>query len=133
MKVLVTGASGVLGHTLVPQLVEKGYDIRLFDMVPTPESLHDAVRSVGREARIESITGDMRDKAALSEACHDVEVVHHLAAGQRMKPQFASLSEQDIFDMNLTGVQNVLDAARRRRNSVFRQSMAGRMWPCFDP
>ena len=42
MKVLVTGASGVLGHTLVPQLVEKGYDIRLFDMVPTPESLHAA-------------------------------------------------------------------------------------------
>ncbi|MDG1958641.1 MAG: SDR family NAD(P)-dependent oxidoreductase [Candidatus Binatia bacterium] len=126
MKVLVTGASGVLGHTLVPQLVEKGYDIRLFDMVPTPESLHDAVRSVGREARIESITGDMRDKAALSEACHDVEVVHHLAAGQRMKPQFASLSEQDIFDMNLTGVQNVLDAARekRARRVVFISSSA---------
>ena len=81
MKVLVTGSSGVLGHTLVPQLVEKGYDIRLFDMVPTPDSLHQVVQSVGREAKIESITGDMRDKAALREACRDVEVVHHLAVG----------------------------------------------------
>jgi len=126
MKVLVTGSSGVLGHTLVPQLVEKGYDIRLFDMVPTPDSLHQAVQSVGREAKIESITGDMRDKAALREACRDIEVVHHLAAGQRMKPQFASLSEQDIFDMNLSGVQNVLDAARetRARRVVFISSSA---------
>jgi nucleoside-diphosphate-sugar epimerase len=32
-----------------------------------------------------------------------------------MKPQFAALSEEEIYSMNLGGVQNVLDAARARR------------------
>jgi nucleoside-diphosphate-sugar epimerase len=44
--------------------------------------------------------------------CRDVDVVHHLAAGQRMKPQFAAMSEQAIFDMNLAAVRHVLDGAR---------------------
>jgi nucleoside-diphosphate-sugar epimerase len=45
-------------------------------------------------------------------ACRDVDVIHHLAAGQRMKPQFGGLSEREIFDMNLAAVRNVLDGAR---------------------
>jgi nucleoside-diphosphate-sugar epimerase len=45
----------------------------------------------------------------------DVEVVYHLAAGQRMKPQFSGMSEDEIRDMNVAGVRNVLDAARDAR------------------
>ena len=59
-----------------------------------------------------SLEVDLRDAAAVERACRDVEVVYHLAAGQRMKPQFGTLSEQEIFDMNLGGVRHVLDGAR---------------------
>lgn len=111
MKVLVTGSSGVLGHTMVPQLVEAGHDIRLFDLLPPPPSLEERIRATGKDASIEVVTGDMRDAAAMREAAADVEVIQHLAAGQRMKPQFSDLSEQAIFDMNLAGVENVLAAA----------------------
>lgn len=126
MKVLVTGSSGVLGHTMVPQLVEAGHEIRLFDLLPPPSSLEQRIRATGKEAKIEVVTGDMRDAAALRDATAGIEVVQHLAAGQRMKPQFAGLSEQEIFDMNLGGVENVLAAARECavRRVVFISSSA---------
>ena len=53
----------------------------------------------------------MRDVSALRDAARGVDVIYHLAAGQRMKPQFASLDEREIFDMNLAGVANVLQVA----------------------
>src|SRR5438034_7559457 len=54
----------------------------------------------------------MRDAAALRAAARGVEVVYHLAAGQRMKPQFAALGEVEIHAMNVAGTANLLAAAR---------------------
>lgn len=124
MDVLVTGASGVLGHSLVPRLARRGDRLRLFDIVPTPDPLAREVADAG--ASCASIGGDMRDTAALARAVDGVEVVYHLAAGQRMKPQFADFSEEEIFAMNLGGVRNVLEAARSRgvRKVVFISSSA---------
>ncbi len=53
----------------------------------------------------------MRDGARLREAARGVEVVYHLADGQRMKPQFATMTEAEIHTMNVAGVVNVLAAA----------------------
>jgi nucleoside-diphosphate-sugar epimerase len=116
MKALVTGSSGVLGHSLVPQLAARGDTLRLFDMVAPPQALLSRIDEAGAApGSYESVLGDMRDRAALGRAVDGVDVVYHLAAGQRMKPQFASFSEEDIYAMNLGGVQNVLDVARERR------------------
>jgi nucleoside-diphosphate-sugar epimerase len=101
--VLVTGASGLLGGCLVERLRARGVRMRLLDMVAPPDD-----RAAGQEF----LQADLRDAAAVARACRDVEVVYHLAAGQRMKPQFAGLSEQAIFDMNLDAVRHVLDGAR---------------------
>lgn len=125
MEALITGSSGVLGHSVVAELGRQGDALRLFDMVPPPPSLR-ARMDEGRGARFAEITGDMRDLAALRGAADGVEAIYHLAAGQRMKPQFASFSEDDIFSMNLAGVRNVLDVARecRVRKVVFISSSA---------
>jgi nucleoside-diphosphate-sugar epimerase len=72
-------------------------------MVPPPDA-----RATGHEF----VEVDMRDAAAVERACRGIEVVHHLAAGQRMKPQFGAMSKQAIFDMNLAAVRNVLAGAR---------------------
>lgn len=98
---LVTGSSGLLGTCLVERLRASGAPLRLLDLVP-PEG----------ETPGEFQQADLRDPAAVARACRDVEVVYHLAAGQRMKPQFAAMSERAIFDMNLRAVENVLAAAR---------------------
>ncbi len=104
MRDLVTGSSGVLGHCLVTRLRERGRPLRLFDVLPPPSGL------AGDGSEV--VQGDMRDPAALRAAMRGVEVVYHLAAGQRMKPQFAGMNEDDIRDMNVAGVGNVLAAAR---------------------
>jgi nucleoside-diphosphate-sugar epimerase len=104
---LVTGSSGVLGHCLVTRLHERGRPLRLFDILPPSAGL----AGDGTEV----VQGDMRDPAALRAAMRGIEVVYHLAAGQRMKPQFAAMSEDEIRDMNVAGVGNVLAAARDER------------------
>src|SRR5262245_28220807 len=57
---------------------------------------------------------DIRDRARLEEAVAGADVIYHLAAAQRMKPQFKDLDENAIFRMNLDGVRHVLEAAERR-------------------
>jgi nucleoside-diphosphate-sugar epimerase len=114
MDAFVTGSSGVLGQSLLPQLAAQGDRLRLFDMVPLSDDVRTALRAAARDGGgiAAETSADMRDRAALERAMAGAEVVYHLAAGQRMKPQFSDLSEEEIFSMNLAGVQNVLDAAR---------------------
>jgi len=123
MEAFVTGSSGVLGQSLLPQLAAHGDRLHLFDMVALADDVKHELRAVARDgAGIAAETlADMRDPAALQRAMAGSEVVYHLAAGQRMKPQFAEMSEEEIFTMNLAGVQNVLDAAlaTRVRKVVF--------------
>lgn len=101
-RALVTGSSGLLGACLTARLAERGRPLRLLDMVPPPDGVPPGA---------EFLQADLRDAAAVARACRDVEVVYHLAAGQRMKPQFAAMSEQEIFDMNLAAVRHVLAGA----------------------
>jgi nucleoside-diphosphate-sugar epimerase len=99
----------------------KGNRVRILDMVPPDGGVGEG-RSGGRtDERIEFVHADMRDQASVVAAAQDVDVIYHLAAAQRMKPQFRTLSEREIFDMNLRGVAHVLSAAQQRhvRKVVF--------------
>ena len=101
---LVTGSSGLLGACVLARLAGTGRDVRLLDVLPPPAgALRDGV---------EAVQADMRDAARVREAARGVDTIYHLAAGQRMKPQFASLGEDEIRVMNVAGVANVLAAAR---------------------
>lgn len=100
---LVTGAAGLLGRCLVPRLRERGRRVRLFDVLPAPADLAGD--------GVETVQADMRDAAAVRTAARGVDTIYHLAAGQRMKPQFATLDEQQIRTMNRDGVAHVLAAA----------------------
>lgn len=99
----MTGASGLLGRCLVSRLRAAGRRVRLLDVLPPPAQL------MGPD--VEAVQVDMRDAARIREAALGVEVIYHCAAGQRMKPQFAAMSEDDILAMNVALVANVLDAA----------------------
>jgi len=95
---VVTGSAGLLGRCLVERLRARGEVVCQIDVVGGPDTL--AI--------------DLRDGALLTDAVAGADVIYHLAAAQRMKPQFRDLAEDEIFTMNLAGVRNVLAAAERR-------------------
>jgi nucleoside-diphosphate-sugar epimerase len=107
MRTLVTGSSGLLGRCLVERLVERGDELRLVDLEAPDEPMKQQLG----DHRF--VAADVSDAGALDEPARGVEVIYHLAAAQRMKPQFASWDEETIFHRNLEGVRQVLRAAER--------------------
>jgi len=104
MLTLVTGSSGVLGSCLVSRLRERGERVHLLDLVPDEATTTDA-------GDLQFYHADVCDRPRLLEAARGAEVIYHLAAAQRMKPQFSGWSEQQIFERNLEGVRSVLHSA----------------------
>ncbi len=99
--ILVTGATGFLGHTLCPYLIERGYRLRAF---VRPSSDWHYLRDLG----VELAWGDVRDATAVRAAMEGCRAVVH-AAG---KFRFWGPS-QDFFSINLEGTRNALEAAYR--------------------
>lgn len=71
-KVLITGGTGYVGTLLVPQLVEEGYDVKVYDTMYFGCELQEG-------PGLELIQTDIRDTEAFKKACDDVDVVIHLA------------------------------------------------------
>jgi uronate dehydrogenase len=96
-KVLLTGASGIIGRAVRPVLRSRCDEIRLVDRV----AITDAA------ANERPIEGDIRDLDAMTTAMDGVGCVLHLAAIPDEAPW------QRIRDMNIDGTFAVFEAARR--------------------
>ena len=101
-KILVTGAAGFLGSHVTRQLVARGADVRV---LLRPSSNNRAIADLA----LEYVTGDLRDPASLERALAGVQRVFHVAADYRLW----SKRSQDIYDSNVAGTKNLLEAAKR--------------------
>jgi len=101
-KTLVTGAAGFLGSHLTRQLIARGTDVRV---LLRPSSSNRAIADLP----LEYITGDLRDATSLDRAMLGVQRVFHVAADYRLW----SKRSQDIYDSNVGGTRNLLEAAGR--------------------
>ncbi len=72
MKILVTGGAGYVGSVLVPELLERGYFVRVLDLFIYGDTLE-------KHPGLELIKGDIRDKEILKKAVEGCEAVIHLA------------------------------------------------------
>ena len=105
--VLLTGGSGFLGTAIVREILEDSSplqvrELRVFDLNPM---------TAVEDERVKFIQGDVRDKAALMEACKDVDLVMHSAA----IVDWGTKSEAEVNAVNLTGTLNVIEACRKNR------------------
>ncbi len=98
MHVLVTGGGGFLGRYIVEQLLGRGDRVGSFSRQRYP-----ALEALGVECR----QGDLRDPAAVREACRDVDTVFHVAA----LPGIWGPREL-FFDINAEGTRNVITACQ---------------------
>lgn len=103
MKILLTGAGGQIGHDLISALLANGHDVISTDLAPRPPS---HAHAGGEWHRL-----DVTDAAAVRAMfmAHRPHQVFHLAA------ILSARGEQDpqlAYDVNQTGMWNVLEAAR---------------------
>ncbi len=103
MKVLVTGATSLVGRTVVGLLVDRGDDVSVFQRRPS-------------ELAVSEHLGDVADSDAVAKAMEGVEAVVHVAG-------LASVTGGwDTFvATNVVGTANVIEAARGAGVSRFVQ------------
>jgi UDP-glucose 4-epimerase len=108
VRVLITGGLGFIGAWTARTLLERGHDVRVFDLTEK-RALFDAItgeRGKGVEVR----TGDITDDHAVAVAVEDCEAIVHLAAvlipTARQNPLLGAR-------INVLGTLNVFEAAKR--------------------
>ncbi len=94
MRVLVTGASGLLGGAVARSLAQRGDDVVLMQRRPSGLDLPERL-------------GDLRDPAAVRSAVRGMDGVIHLAAKVNVVGAWA-----DYVAANVDGTRTLLDAAR---------------------
>jgi dihydroflavonol-4-reductase len=100
MRILVTGADGMLGSNLVRVLLDRGHEVSAF--------LHPSSRSKTLEGlNFSTFFGDILHPETLHPAFKDMEAVIHAAASTSIWP---SRSEA-VRRINIEGTRNVIDAA----------------------
>jgi UDP-glucose 4-epimerase len=105
LKVMVTGAAGLIGSHIVDELVREGAEVRAFDSLVRGRVEH--LRWAQEHGVVEFIEGDIRDKDALLRAMKDVDFVfHEAAAWLRLCQSNPRLS----LDVNICGTFNVLES-----------------------
>lgn len=103
---LVTGGLGYIGSHVVPDLVDRGWRVRVLDNRYRCDP--DAAEAVAALPGVDVVEGDIRYANAVDSAMRGTEAVVHLAAVCLNK----SISHAtESLDVNLLGTQNVLDAA----------------------
>src|SRR5215212_5593563 len=97
-KVLITGGAGFLGINLIRHLLARGYEISSLDVEEFDYPERDS---------IETIKGDIRDKALVARTMEGIDLVIHTAAALPL------YSPEDIYTTDVEGTRNVLEAAQR--------------------
>jgi UDP-glucose 4-epimerase len=124
-KACVIGGSGFLGSHVSDQLSEAGYQVLIYDRVPSPWQRADQTM----------VVADLLDEAALNEAITDCEAVYNFAA-------IADLDEAldkplETVKVNILGNAMVLEACRRHgvkryvyASTVYVHSREGGFYRC---
>ncbi len=100
-RVLVTGAAGFIGSSVVRELAGRGTHV-----VALVEPRGDVSNLEGSD--VEVVYGDLRDADAVAKVTDGCRVVFHIAALYR----FWAERPEDFYDINVNGTRNVLDATR---------------------
>lgn len=112
MKVLLTGADGLLGSNIVRELIDQKYRVRV---------LLEPGRKTGtlEGLEIEKTEGNILDKTSVKNALKGCDFVIHAAASTAIWPA----RSENIRKINIEGTINVLEAARE--NNIIRMVHIG--------
>lgn len=103
-KIFITGGAGYVGSALVPNLLEKGYQVTVYDLYLYGDILKEHLN-------LTQIKGDIRNKEKLIWAAQGADAIIHLACISN-DPSF-DLDPELGKSINFDAFQNVIDAAKQ--------------------
>ncbi|MCG2825289.1 MAG: NAD-dependent epimerase/dehydratase, partial [Thermoplasmatales archaeon] len=106
MRILITGGAGYVGSALVPELLQKGYNVTVYDLY----LYGDVFSHLKDNLSLTQIKADIRDKKKLIEATKDVDAIIHLACISN-DPSF-ELDSGLGKSINYDAFFNLLDAVK---------------------
>lgn len=104
-RILTTGGCGYIGSILVPMLLERGYEVRVFDKLYFGEEPLNQVRD-----RIELVAGDLRDLAPAT--LDGIDAVIHL--GGLSNDPTAAFDPQANYSINFDATVKLAKACKER-------------------
>lgn len=112
-RVLVVGGTGFLGSRLVRSLLDREHKIKVLD------TRHGELKDMRTSPNLEfvgigsdELCGGMADKRIVKEAVEDVDVVYHLGINWDGASWKHALPLAELFDVNIRGTLNLLEAAK---------------------
>jgi len=106
-RALVTGGAGLIGSHLADLLRREGWRVRVLDNLEPQTHRHGRPSWVNEDA--DFLQGDLRDRATISAALVDIDVVFHQAAYGGYMPEIAKYVE-----VNSLGTAQMLEVIREQ-------------------
>ncbi|HUJ76064.1 MAG TPA: NAD(P)-dependent oxidoreductase [bacterium] len=107
MKILVSGAAGYIGSTVVPSLLQADHEVVAFDKLVYGG---EALLGAAHHPRFRLVVGDVRDRPLLGASLAGVEAMLHLAAV--VGEPACALDEDQAQDINFGGTESALAVAK---------------------
>lgn len=100
MQILITGASGLIGKTLVKQLTNQGHQLRFL--------------STSASAKPNTFSWNPEAEKIDADALQDVEVIVHLAGAGIMDEPWTAARKKTILDSRVKGTELLAKACREK-------------------
>jgi len=112
MKFAVTGGAGFVGNNIVKLLVSKGHSVVVIDNLNTgkKENLKGVLE------KIQFYEEDIRDFEKMESILKDMDGIFHQAALTIVQESFQK--EQEYFDVNVKGTENIFKIAQKYKKKV---------------
>jgi nucleoside-diphosphate-sugar epimerase len=122
LKILLTGAFGIVGTEVLNFLIERKYEVRVFEI----NTFNNWLKALNYKDKAEIIWGDIRNKKDVEKAVKDIDIVIHLAA---IIPPLADRKPDFAYQVNVEGTKNIISAIERvyskvRPNLIYSSSIA---------
>lgn len=115
MKILITGGAGLLGSHLCEKYVAEEHKVICMDNMSGGSIWHIRHLLDHRNFKVlnpdKPELADIRNREAVEKAAQDADAIIHTAAQIHVDRSY--IDPVETFEVNVTGTQNVLEAARR--------------------
>ena len=108
-SILVTGATGSFGKAFLNYALTHLDPQRIVVFSRDELKQYEVRQMFGDDSRLRFFLGDIRDKARLERAMHNIDYVVHAAALKQVDT--AEYNPSEFVETNINGSQNVIDAA----------------------